>query len=525
MKNILRLSSLLAIATLAACGGGGGSGGTSAQQYSIELRTEKSSLPLNINPGQNGAGIGAYANYTTTLYVSAKTGGMVVPDKIGAFSCNLVQGLDSGALYYLDGKSEHETDVNGIKTPTAYRSITLDSNSGSASFHFHAGEKVGTAQIRCTVVDPRDGKSYSSDVSITVGAATGKAAWITGRAQADTTLGTSTNVINLPTSVAVQANVFDDANQAIANPSAANLQVSIRPTTAAASGAKLAWGSQVGGVVQMATSGGIGTFALRSGAEAGPILLEFVTDRSDNNIANGIQDPVSSLLVVNAVEQIASSMPLTIATTTIPDATLAAPYSLVLEATGGNAPYTWSVTGALPPGLTLNSAGLITGVPSANVTGSYNFSLRVTDSLGKTVSQNVTMTVGGSPTFTPLNITLSGCSIESGASCALPSATSGLPYIYAFSATGGDSTAPIVWSVQPSNWLTMGTSGNTGVLAGTPASPTAKDPGVACAPYGYVVTATRGNLVSSRRVTVTVRDCPAIVPETPEGTDPVTIGR
>lgn len=511
MKTILRLSSLVVAATLVACGGGGGSGGTSEQQYSITLRADKTQLPLNVNPSQNLPSIGAYAQYTTTLYVSAETGGKPIPGGENIFGCNTAAGLDSGALYYLDGESDGDGD-----TPTAHRSITLGSNSGGNSFHFHAGTQAGTARITCTVTDPRDKKEYAASVDITVGAATGKAAWIIQRAQAGVTLGTQGNASNLPSSVAVQASIFDDANQAIPNPTAANLQLSIRPTTAAATGAKLSWGTQTGSLLQISSTGGVGTFALRSGANAGPILLEAVTDRADNNVTNGIQDPVSSLLIVTANAEVESSNPLAISTTTIDDATLATPYSFILQATGGNAPYTWSASG-LPPGLTLSSSGLISGVPSANVTGTYKFVATLTDAIGKKVQQNMTIVVGGTPTYTPLNITLSGCSSDLTTSCALPDATSGLPYLYALSATGGDDTKSVTWSVQPSNWLSMSsTAGNAGVLSGTPTSPTASVTGVACSKYSYVVTATRGTYTSTRVVTVNVTSCPAIV------TPPVT---
>jgi hypothetical protein len=54
-------------------------------------------------------------------------------------------------------------------------------------------------------------------------------------------------------------------------------------------------------------------------------------------------------------------------------------YSGTLKATGGTLPYTWTVTsGALPPGLTLNSNGSITG--EATATGTFDFSVQVTDS-------------------------------------------------------------------------------------------------------------------------------------------------
>lgn len=53
-------------------------------------------------------------------------------------------------------------------------------------------------------------------------------------------------------------------------------------------------------------------------------------------------------------------------------------YSATLTAVGGSKPYSWSlVSGSLPPGLTLNSSGTISGTPTS--TGSYTFTARVTD--------------------------------------------------------------------------------------------------------------------------------------------------
>ena len=54
-------------------------------------------------------------------------------------------------------------------------------------------------------------------------------------------------------------------------------------------------------------------------------------------------------------------------------------------ASGGRAPFTWSVsTGELPPGLTLSAAGALTGSPST--TGNYTFTIVVTDDNGETGS-------------------------------------------------------------------------------------------------------------------------------------------
>jgi len=61
-------------------------------------------------------------------------------------------------------------------------------------------------------------------------------------------------------------------------------------------------------------------------------------------------------------------------------------YSQQLVATGGRIPYTWAVaSGSLPPGLILNTAtGVISG--RATATGTFSFTVRVTDSTPTTVT-------------------------------------------------------------------------------------------------------------------------------------------
>src|SRR5262249_10952261 len=62
-------------------------------------------------------------------------------------------------------------------------------------------------------------------------------------------------------------------------------------------------------------------------------------------------------------------------------------YNQTLSATGGTAPYAFATTsGQLPPGLTLDSSGAISGTPTAS--GNYNVTITATDSTGLTGSQN-----------------------------------------------------------------------------------------------------------------------------------------
>ncbi len=71
--------------------------------------------------------------------------------------------------------------------------------------------------------------------------------------------------------------------------------------------------------------------------------------------------------------------PLVITTASLPSGTRGAAYSAGLGASGGTAPYTWTLSGGqLPPGLSLSGQGSITGTPSNS--GLYPFSVQVRDS-------------------------------------------------------------------------------------------------------------------------------------------------
>ena len=67
---------------------------------------------------------------------------------------------------------------------------------------------------------------------------------------------------------------------------------------------------------------------------------------------------------------------------TLPAPVLGTPYSQTVTASGGQAPYTYTISsGALPPGLSLNSSsGLISGTPSAS--GSFSYTITATDANG-----------------------------------------------------------------------------------------------------------------------------------------------
>lgn len=84
-------------------------------------------------------------------------------------------------------------------------------------------------------------------------------------------------------------------------------------------------------------------------------------------------------------------------TSPLPGAVNGVAYSQTLSATGGSGSgYTWSVSsGSLPNGITLSTAGVLSGTASAN--GTFNFTAQVTDGASATATKSFTLTVTAAP--------------------------------------------------------------------------------------------------------------------------------
>ncbi|PPT18861.1 autotransporter outer membrane beta-barrel domain-containing protein [Xanthomonas arboricola] len=141
----------------------------------------------------------------------------------------------------------------------------------------------------------------------------------------------------------------------------------------------------------------------------------------------------------------------------LPAATAGSAYSQTLSASGGTAPYTFAITaGALPAGLTLSAAGVLSGTPTAS--GGFNFTATATDSGGSPTSgaRAYTLTVAVATTTFPAT--------------SLPAGTAGQAYSSALNpATGG--VAPYTYAVT-AGALPAGITldGSSGALTGTPGS-------------------------------------------------------
>jgi hypothetical protein len=93
--------------------------------------------------------------------------------------------------------------------------------------------------------------------------------------------------------------------------------------------------------------------------------------------------------------------PMTVATTSLPDATLGVAYKGKLVTSGGKSAFHWTIlSGALPAGVKLSSAGALSGTPTAP--GTANFVVQVSDSSKPTPN---TATQALSITVDPMTIT------------------------------------------------------------------------------------------------------------------------
>ena len=169
-----------------------------------------------------------------------------------------------------------------------------------------------------------------------------------------------------------------------------------------------------------------------------------------------VTDAVASTATAMLSIEVIAAPPLSVITASLPGGTQYLPYSAALAASGGLAPYTWSVvSGSLPPGLTLNATGnAISGTPSTP--GSFSFTLRVTDAVSRTATRALNLTVAAAPLLAVVTTSL-------------PGGTQFVAYSATLTASGG--LSPYSWSISGGALppgLTL--NGSTGAISGTPSS-------------------------------------------------------
>jgi uncharacterized repeat protein (TIGR01451 family) len=100
----------------------------------------------------------------------------------------------------------------------------------------------------------------------------------------------------------------------------------------------------------------------------------------------------SKIYTLSLVDPKTPTIPLTVSPSSLPAGVVGKSYTTTLTASGGTAPYTFTaLPGSLPGGLTLSSAGTLSGAPSA--AGTFNFTVTATDTNNDVGQTNCTMSI------------------------------------------------------------------------------------------------------------------------------------
>lgn len=184
-------------------------------------------------------------------------------------------------------------------------------------------------------------------------------------------------------------------------------------------------------------------FDLQSGSSVWPVRSG-IAAQSASLMSSGVQAKAAAAQAAAA---------LSITTSSLPAGTVGTAYSQTLTATGGTTPYTWSrKSGTLPSGLTISTAGVISGKPTK--TGTGTFTIQVKDKAAKTATRS-------------LSITISAASALTVTTASLPAGSAGSSYSQTMTAANG--TAPYTWSISGGS-LPAGLSlaAATGIISGIP---------------------------------------------------------
>ncbi|HZL56284.1 MAG TPA: putative Ig domain-containing protein, partial [Bryobacteraceae bacterium] len=182
----------------------------------------------------------------------------------------------------------------------------------------------------------------------------------------------------------------------------------------------------------------------------------------------------------------------------LPNGTSGQFYSAAIGAAGGTPPYSFIGTG-LPAGLSISSAGNVTG--TVKTSNTYSFQVKLSDSAGATVSGTFSVTFAA-----PRGLTIS--------TAALPSGTVNSPYSQSFTATGG--FPAYTWRVSAGSVPGGLSLTSSGTLAGVPTAPGSFQFGVmATDSSGAVATATATVTIQPTPLTVTTQALPSGVTGVP----------
>ena len=282
------------------------------------------------------------------IYVDAQQGGTV-----GTNASLLIQNSDD------DGSLEVSGSSYGIyvKSGTGDASLTIKNASVDAKT-----TQIYSSYAGVCVQSGSDATS-SPQLSLAVNGGSLTTSASEGNDGIQFYVGSSSDTTNATTSLTVSNNAIVDARNG--GISASRISVTLpTPTPTGDNRSGIVFDGSTGTVYgsvtlqEDLTIGEDESLTLDSGASLDAGDYDVIVDGGtlDDSIKNSLGDSVKYAP--------------TITTTTLTDGRVGEPYSASLGA-DGTAPITWSVSGSLPAGLTLNNGGMITGTPTTVATSTF----------------------------------------------------------------------------------------------------------------------------------------------------------
>ncbi|MFW5329818.1 beta strand repeat-containing protein [Hydrogenophaga sp. ZJX-1] len=263
-----------------------------------------------------------------------------------------------------------------------------------------------------TLPNPTPGVAYSQTLTASGGIAPYSFALSSGSLPAGLTLGTGGALTGTPTEVGsfnFTVTATDSFSQAGSRAYTLVIGAPTLTMTPAAGTLTAPYGSAYTQSFNTSGSPGPHTYALTGALPTG---LSFsgstlsgtptapgsypVTVTATDSVLTGTGSPFA--VAQNYVVEVAAPT-IVMAPATLPEPVAGEAYSQLITATGGVAPYSFALTsGALPSGLTLSTAGLLSG--TATQVGAFNFTVAATDANSQVSSRSFAMSVTADPSQT-----------------------------------------------------------------------------------------------------------------------------
>ena len=463
-----------------------GNGASGARAFSVTI-----SSAITVNPSSLPSGVVGNA-YSQTISAAGGSGSYTFSVSAGTLPAGLALNASSGVL-------------SGTPSGAAASSFTVtatDSNGATGARAYSVTINAAISVNPTSLPGGTVGSAYSQTVSATGGSGGFSYSISAGALPAGLTLNASSGVISGTPSAAAASSFTVRATDGMGAFGTRAYTVTIAAAPIVVNPASLPTAT-VGTAYSQTVSATGGTGSYTYSVSAGTLPAGLTLNAASGVISGTPTTAGASSFTIRATDgsgafgsraySVTTSAAVTVNPATLPNGTVGTAYSRTISATGGVAPYTYSVSaGALPAGLTLNaSTGVLAGTPTAAATSS--FTLQATASNGAIGTRAYSVAINPAIVVNPAT---------------LPGGTLGTAYSQTVSATGGTGTYTFSRSAGT---LPAGVTLNatTGVLSGTP---------TATGTRSFTIRATDGNgAIGSRAYSVTIGAAIVVNPATLPG--------